>query len=286
MTHLPDALVEVLAHLDASSDYCRFVAGAPVGDGWLPGADVVDGAVLARWVADGVDRRGPKAAGVVGSFLASWIADIVAVPVVAAIQHSQRAWPVDLASLAVHRDEEGWFNGLAVLSGPVRVVRGDPAAGMVGVEVVDNVDSLVAITAAEIAAAVAPVFAEVRRLAPFGVRGMWGNLADAFSSEVVWAAQRRGADTADAFADARRFTDAVATAAGVAIVRPTPLTVQWSGGPTVVSCKGTCCLLYKLVPDARPDGDGYCTSCPKREATSQHTAMAAWLEELTAAAGN
>lgn len=285
MSHpLPAALVELIARLDADNEYSNFVAGSPEGDGWVAGTDLVDDSVLAEWFAHLVSEHGEAARDVAGSYLSSWIAEIVVLPVAAAIRDERRSWPIDLAALSVHRDPGGWFDGLAVAAGHLRVVRGDPAEESPGVEVFDDVDALIAATAAEVAATVGPMFAAVRRLAPFGVRGMWGNLADGFVSDAVWAAQRRGNDTAAAFAAADRFTDAVAAAAGVGIVRPSPLTITWSGGPTVVSRKGTCCLFYKTVPDARPDGDGYCTSCPKAEPDHQHAKLAAWLEELASGA--
>lgn len=65
-----------------------------------------------------------------------------------------------------------------------------------------------------------------------------------------------------------------------------PSPVRWSGGQSLCSVKGTCCLYHRTVSDPDPgEGDGYCISCPFTEPAHRHRRWAANLEEEAAVGG-
>jgi hypothetical protein len=49
-------------------------------------------------------------------------------PLAAAVLTMRRAWPLDPAELAVHRDEDGWFDALAVTGRRLSVLPDDEDA--------------------------------------------------------------------------------------------------------------------------------------------------------------
>lgn len=275
-------LAATLARLDAAHEYCRFTAAVPDEPGWTSLAAVLDDpSPIERWFGELVERdparRGHRDA--VGSILAGWFGEVVAEPIAAALLAERRAWPLDPASMYVHRGQEGWFDGLAVTSDQVRALTSDPDAGDDGVETFGSFEALLAQVADDVVALLDPMFAAVRALAPFGRRGMWGSTADSIVAGSVWAAHRRGDATADAFDAAMAFVDALAERTPLLVVRPARFPVRWSGGDFTASRKGTCCLIYKFeAPDKVPAS--YCTTCPLRDDESRHEKFATWLDEM------
>ncbi|MGH9041819.1 MAG: hypothetical protein ACRDZ3_16495 [Acidimicrobiia bacterium] len=137
--------------------------------------------------------------------------------------------------------------------------------------------------AAEAVDVLVPLFDAVRAWAPFGLRGMWGALADGIGGRAAFGAAERGEDGAPAFRRAMAVVDAIAKAAPLsAIIRPFLVPVEWSGGVTHLPRKGTCCLLYKTTADRDPSGENYCTACPLRDEESQLVRWVRWLEDRAA----
>jgi hypothetical protein len=276
-----------LARLDAADEHCRYVAGDPDGPGWYP-LDAVarDPGLVDAWYGRVLEGEAQGRRDVAGSYLASWLGGIVAETVVAALTSEHRAWPVDATLLAVHHHDDGWFDGIAVRASSLRVLPGDPDAGADHVEVVGGADALRALLADDLVAVVAPVFTAIRRRAPFGIRGMWGNLADGVVSSVAWRAWRAGDDVPAALDEAQALVDALAARAPARILPPRLERVDWSGGTAWFPVKTTCCLYYKTF-HGTPDrgGEGYCTSCPFREDAWRRSYWASWLDERTAQRG-
>jgi hypothetical protein len=155
----------------------------------------------------------------------------------------------------------------------------DPDIGAAHTEVVAGPATLHAIVADELVAIATTIFAAVRRLAPFGLRGMWGNFADGIAEGVVWRTRNFGEEAAPARRVALQLVDALADRVPALTVRPRFERVAWSGGTAWLPVKSTCCLYYKTFegsPD--PCGDGYCTSCPFRDDAWRLARWATWLE--------
>ena len=269
------ALAATLARRDAAEEYCTVVAGPPVDADWVAVADLLtDPTVLRGWYEQLLAGGHPP--DVAGSFLAGWLAEVLLHVVSTSLQGERRTWPLDPDRLWLHRNEGGWFDGIAVDADPLRVVAGDPAAGERGVEVHADVDALRRLLAGEAVAVLGPVFGAVRAMAPFGQRGMWGAAADAIASGAAYSAFRGERSTADAFAEAMALVDELVAAGAPASTRPTALAVTCTHGTLTASRKGTCCLWYKM--SAVEGADRYCLSCPLRDDESQLTGFATWLD--------
>jgi hypothetical protein len=127
-----------------------------------------------------------------------------------------------------------------------------------------------------------PLFATVRSFAPYGVRGMWGAIADSLGSSAATAAFRAGRPARPAFDEAMRIVDGLVAAGAGRITRPTPDVVRYTTGTTTVVHKGTCCLWYKTTDVGAPIGERYCLSCPLQPGADEHERWVAWLDELAA----
>jgi len=248
------ALADTLARLDAAEAYCSVVAGPPSDDRWVAVAALrTDTTTLHGWFEQLVASGHPP--DVAGSFLAGWLAEVIVRPVATSLQHERRTWPLDPDRLWLHHHADGWFDGIAIVAGRAALRR---------------------LLAADAVDVLAPLFAAVRALAPFGQRGMWGATADALASGAAYGAFRAGRATADAFGDAMALVDDMVVAGAPRLTRPTPLAVSCRHGTLIASRKGTCCLWYKL---SSADGEQrYCLSCPLRDDDDQRRGFAEWLD--------
>lgn len=273
-------LADTLGRVGAGQDWCRYIAGEPAGEGWF-GLDELqsDPGRLHRWLDDLVAGEAQGRREVAGSYLTAWLGGIVAGPVAAAVLTERRAWPMESGALSIHRDNGGWFDGLAVRRPSLLVLPDDPAAGAADVCVVEDVAALHERVAAGLVGVLRPLFALLRGPARVGAPAMWGGVADAIAATALAQARHRSHDGAAAWHEADRLIDAVQRAAPAVRARPTVERVKWSGGLAHFAVRGTCCLYFKISGCARdPRGESYCTSCPFRDAADRRQRWAAWLE--------
>jgi hypothetical protein len=276
-------LAATLARYGAADPYCTPVAGAPTGPRWTRLAAVLDDADLLRSWFDGLAGESHGAPDVAASYLASWLGGTLLDPLGWAVGAERRAWPLDPAALWIHRHEDGWFDGFAVAARQVRVLPADPDAGHPDAVVVADATELRERVASDAVAVLGPLFATVRSFAPYGVRGMWGAVADSLGSSAATAAFRAGRPARPAFEAAMGLVDALVAAGAGRITRPTPEDVRYTTGSTTVVHKGTCCLWYKTTDVSAPIGERYCLSCPLQPGADQHARWVAWLDEEAAA---
>lgn len=257
------------------------MAEEPSDDGWV-GLDEVldDGAILDSWYAGVLAGPARGHADVAGSFLAAWLSSVIGGPVAAAVLGQHGAWSSDPAALSVHRHPEGWFDGFAVARSIVLVLPDDPDAAHPGTEVVATVASLRARVADDLVPLLERIFAGIRARAPFGLRGMWGSLADHVGAIAVALARRSGGGHEQQWAAAAALLDAMAERASRVVARPALRLVDWSGGVAPLSVRGTCCLWYKTNPRG-PDrgGEDFCTTCPLRHPGDADRRWATFLAE-------
>lgn len=260
--------------------------GRPTEAGWFPLADLsAAGAVeceLERVAAHGSTARLPRQ--VAASYLASWVDSCVAGPAALLLALEGVLPEVSPTNLWLHRpDAEPWFDRVAFEDLRFWCREDHPAAGHPDALPVATDDELAARYADAVVAALAPIFTEVRAVGRYGERGMWGSFADDVAGSLMWITRANGGDPAGqhrVWQTLEGLFDAVADRAPRFRVRPEPVEVAWSGGATVFSRRGTCCLYYQDPAVAsEPEPDRYCTSCPKREPAGQRVEWAAWLEE-------
>ena len=277
----PGPLAATLGRRDAASEHCRYVAGRPQPDDrWLSlGTLLDDPAILAGWYHALVERDG--APDLAGSFLAGWIADVVTDGVAAAVREERRAWRLDPAGLLVHRHEESWFDGLAVLDPTVRVLSVDPDSGHADAVVVADVDALPRHRRGRhrrrrhAVVRRGPGAGAVRARAACGARWATASWAGRCGRLTKAAATSRRPSP-------RRWRSSTRSRARAPLrARPALQVVAWSGGTAHVARKSTCCLWYKRPPE--PGTDGYCLACPLLDPDDQQSRWAAWFEERAGA---
>jgi hypothetical protein len=270
-------------------DLCRAEIGVPSDEtehdrGWLP---------LGTITAHGLDelfaaaqRGGPRRPDYLGATVAAALVDVLVSTALPALLLERRLPEVAPANLTVRlHDDELWFHRVALVEPRCWALPDDPEAGDATVRTVANLDQLHVAFADVVVAAARGWFDAVRARAPFGRRGMWGQLADDVSATALWTARAAGLDQHETWDEGQAVIDVIAAAVPDLRVRPRRFPVRWSGGESLWHVKGTCCLWYTTAEDPDPCGDGYCTTCPLRPDDVRHERLAAWLETQTADAG-
>ena len=281
MPDTPDTLAETMQGVRSSDDVVRMVAGVPDGDSWVR----LDDATAVPAIFDGwferIRRTIPNGrADVTGAYLASFLAGAIATPLVRALVEHERAWRTTADAAWVHAHDDGWIDGVAILA-PVVVLPGDRAAGRDDVEVVPGIAELTTIAVRHLVSLVGPLFAEVRARAPYGLRGMWGTLADSMASDLTWAAHVDGRDVVAAWRSVQPALHCLAAAAPRSLTRPTFERVEVDGAIAHLTVRGTCCLYYQSQHTDAPID--YCSSCPMGSEATRRARRQEWLRRNVAA---
>ncbi len=256
-------VVATFARLRQLDEYLEAEVGPPEGAGWYSLDTVVSGGHLDSWLEDlARDHDGQR--DVAGAYLGSGLAGaVVTVPVSALV--AERRVPHLRAGLWLHRHNEGWFDRVAYTSTEVDVLADDPEAGHPHAVVVADQATLAERFAQCLVETLTPLLEAVRRRTPYGLRGLWGGVADEVTGTALRAARQTNTDGWAAWALSQAVLDHVA-ASQIHLRRPRPFPVSWSGGEALFQVKGTCCLYYKTHDGPLdPDGDSYCTTCPFRD---------------------
>lgn len=278
-------------------------ARSPRARGWLgPGWFHLDGTLttaiqLDAWLR--TELRGPASdlPDVAGSLVAyryaEALADLVVGPLVAERRVVRPGRPGPTA-LALRLGDPPRLAALAVAAPSLAVLPGDSDGGRPSTHVLAGARELLDLAAGLLVAHFEPLTAAVRARAPYGLRGMWGALAD----HVAEAALRHAPPTSAPGAAPAHATPAWATAQALIariahrqpLLRGRPRThrVASPSGPALYIEKGTCCLVYKAhrppaasAGGARPAGRtlidaAACDVCPLRAPVDRHDRLAAW----------
>ncbi|HKH05237.1 MAG TPA: hypothetical protein VKA65_08735 [Acidimicrobiales bacterium] len=161
---------------------------------------------------------------------------------------------------------------------------GSTVAGAAGarpsVVVVDGVEGLRDAAVRSLLDVFGPLVPAVRARAPFGVRGMWGTLADHQAEVALRRAREQRRDQAVAWAAVESLLDALAAREPLLRARPRPHPVDGPAGAALFAAKGTCCLIYKAAgpgPARALIDAAACTSCPLRSEADRHARLSAHL---------
>jgi hypothetical protein len=264
--------------------------GRPDSPAWFRLADLyADGAVAAEldWAAR-ADGDTPLPRDVAASYLASWIDSCVLGPAATLLVLEGVLPDVTPDNLWLRRHAtDRWYDRISYERPAFRCTADHAAAGHPDAAVVADRAELVAALADAAVALLTPLFAAVRARASYGLRGMWGSLADDLAGTLTWITRRSDGDATEqrlVWRATEEILDAVAARAPLLRVRPTVVDVEWSAGCTLFSRRGTCCLYYK-TPDAllHAEADRYCTSCPLRDPDEQREQWVRWLESASPA---
>jgi hypothetical protein len=260
-------VADTAARLAALDDHAGFeVVAAPGGD-WVPLAEAERGGHLDGWLARLAQVHGRR--NVAGSLVGGLVGEAVAGLTVAAITLDRRCPDPAAGNVAVRVHADGHLERRGVLGPAVAVLPGDPAAGDPRSVLVGDEAALHEWWAARAAASLAPLLAAVRARAPFGLRRLWGGVADEVAGTAIWIAQLAGRDAGEAWGLGRRMVDALARHAPVGLARGRPFDVGYPGGRRLFQVRGTCCLSYRSATETGPPAEAFCSTCPLRDDDSR-----------------
>ena len=312
----PSPGVATVARVDATRSWRRVTVDAG-GDGWFRLADrLADPAGLDAWYAAEVAGTGRGHRDLAGALIVYRFSGSLAELVVGPLLEQRRVVVLSPGNLSLRLGENARIESLSVTAPVVAVLADDPDAGRPGTVVVgpasgrtgspgtasaagpsgaagtSGTDALAALreVAVDGLLAVFGALAEaVRARAPFGLRGMWGTLADHLADVALRRARDRGSDGEAAWATASALVDDLAARQPLLRARPTRHEVVCAAGAGLFATKGTCCLIYKTnMPADRAEGRGSaqpwidadaCTSCPLRSEPDRTARLVRYLTD-------
>jgi hypothetical protein len=277
------------AAIRARDEHQVIELGRPQGASWFPLADLSGEGVVARelqWVAGA--PAGVRPADVAASYLAGYIGSCVLAPAATLLVLEGLLPDVSPGNLWLHREgTERWYDRIAYAGPSFWCAAEHAAAGHPDARPVGTTAELVERLASTSVEQLTPVFQAIRARAPYGLRGMWGSLADEVASSLLWITRRDDGDATEqrrVWKSIEAILDVLTARAPQLRVRPSPVEVDWSAGSTIYCRRGTCCLFYK-TPEAAayPEADQYCSSCPLRDPDEQ---LASWRQSLESPTGS
>ena len=179
----------------------------------------------------------------------------------------------------VRPTDGGWFDGLAIEDATVLVLADDEPTQRQGVRVLPSTAVIRDASAAAIAPILGATLAALRRVGPLGARRSGARSPTPSPARPCPTPRARGADPTIAFAGGRVAERRHRPPRGHGARPPALVTVPWSGGVAHEVRRGTCCLWYQTQEAPDPRGEGYCSSCPRRDADDQRQRWARWLDE-------
>lgn len=278
MTTATSPLAASFDRLRSYDELCRAEVDVHSGGGWLH-LGALPGRGLDELFA-AVTRPGPRRPDYAGAAVAATLVDALVSTALPVLLVERRLPDVSPANLSVLlHDAELWFTRVSLHEPGCWVLPDDDAAADRSASVVPSLEELHQRFAASLLEAVRPWFGAIRSRAPFGRRGMWGQLADDVCGTALWTARTVGCDPRAAWREANVILDHLADTVAELRVRPRLFPVRWSGGESLWQVKGTCCLWYTTSTDDADGGGGtYCTTCPLRPDDERRDRLRDWLE--------
>ncbi len=257
----PTPLKETSIRLTRIYQRFGFEVGIPVGDAWISISDACSPEEVIPWLDQLTHTTGGRR-DVAASYLGMWFAGVVARPLTALYLHELRAPASHLSHAAIRRLPDGRIDRLALPNSAMFALANDPGARHSDTRVVTNRNALADLVADNLFVLLDPFMIAIRANASYGRRGLWGSVADMIGGGSLQLARHTGMDQWTAWAEAWDLIERLAIRGASVNNRPRPLPIQWSGGETLFTVKGTCCLRYK---DRGCSNATYCSSCPLTE---------------------
>jgi hypothetical protein len=289
-----------VARVDATRSWRRVTVDA-AGDGWFRLADrLADPAGLDAWYAAELAGTGRGHRDLAGALIVYRFSGSLAELVVGPLLEQRRVVLLRPDHLSLRLAENARIESLSVGAPVVAVLPDDPDAGRPGTVPAADEAALRRVAVDGVLAVFEPLAAAVRERAPFGLRGMWGTLADHLADVALRRARDQGDEGSDAeaaWATASALIDELAARQPLLRARPTRHRVACPAGEALFATKGTCCLIYKTnMPadraeraeraedrgSAQPwiDADA-CTSCPLRSEADRTGRLVRYLTDRT-----
>lgn len=284
----PLAVAVTVARLDESSAWRRYACDE-AGDGWVQlDGRLADAGALDGWYRSELDGTARGHADLAGALIVYRFAGSLAELAVGPLLDQGRCVVLTPAAVSLRFGEAARLDALSVSASTVAMLADDPSAGEPGTAVVDSAADLPAVAVDGLLAVFGPLAMAVRARAPFGLRGMWGTLADHLAEVAVRRARERGRDVDAAWSDAEALIDELAAREPLLRARPRREVVTGDPGSATFVAKGTCCLIYKAAAVPAPERTNAgaarrlitaaaCTSCPLRSPEDRHARFAAYM---------
>jgi len=278
-----------VARVDATRSWRRVTVDAG-GDGWFGLADrLADPAGLDAWYAAELAGTGRDHRDLAGALIVYRFSGSLAELVVGPLLEQRRVVLLRPDNLSLRLAENARIEALSVAAPVVAVLPDDPDAADPGTVVVADEAGLRAAAVDGLIAVFDPLAGAVRERAPFGLRGMWGTLADHLVDVALRRARDGGSDPEAAWTIASALLDDLAAGQPLLRSRPTRHAVACPAGTALFATKGTCCLIYKTnMPADRAEGRGSaqpwidadaCTSCPLRSEPDRTARLVRYLTD-------
>jgi hypothetical protein len=281
-----------VARVDATRSWRRVTVDA-AGDGWFRLADRLDDpAALDDWYRTELAGTGRGHRDLAGALIVYRFSGSLAELVVGPLLEQRRVVLLTPEGLSLRLAENARIESLSVTAPVVAVLPDDPDAGRPGTVTVADHAGLRAAAVDGMLAVFEPLAEAVRARAPFGLRGMWGTLADHLSDVALRRARDGGRDAEEAWSTVAALTDDLAARQPLLRSRPSRHEVSCAAGTGLFSTKGTCCLIYKTnMPLGRTDRTDRsagaqpwidadaCTSCPLRPEADRTTRLTRYLTD-------
>lgn len=289
----PRVVATTVGRLDASSAWRRYATDEP-GGGWVPLAQrVADGPAVDAWYRTELGATARGHADLAGALIVYRFAGALAELVIGPLTDQRRSVALTPQAISLRFGDAARLDALSVSAPSVAVLPDDPEAGTAGARVVAAPADLRAVAVDGLRAVFAPLAHAVRARAPFGLRGMWGTLADHLAEVAVRRAREQRRDVESAWSAASDVIAELAASEPLLRARPRRQEVRWPGGVDLLVVKGTCCLIYKAAGAAAPRavpptagagarrlvGAAACTSCPLRREDDRAARFAGYLAQ-------
>ena len=262
----PRVVAATVGRLDASSAWRRFAADGS-GDDWVRLVDRLgDAGALDAWYRTELGATARGHADLAGALIVYRLAGALAELVVGPLLDQRRCLELAPEAISLRFGDAARLDALSVSAPAVAVLADDPGAGSPGARVVADRAGLRAVAVDGLVATFRPLAHAVRDRAPFGLRGMWGTLADHLAEVAVRRAREQRCDVEAAWSSASALIADLAAREPLLRARPRRQDVRWPGGTDLLVAKGTCCLVYKAAAGPGP------TSGPGRGAGPVPTA--------------
>jgi hypothetical protein len=274
-----EPLAVTAARLNPLSDLLAYRVGVPRQAGWLRFSDLTDAGLLLAWHREltRAERDYRRAAFSMANRITEAATKIWALPVIAdgrlPLAAPERA--------AIHLDGKGEGAGAAIEVQPLMVLPWDPAAGPGTVTASEREALLDAL--AERLVGISHVLEALHASLPIGLPALWSTLADSLGGWTLYLARLKDLDRQVTWRDIQGIISRISPQRPWLRARPRPFSVASPRGEELFQVRATCCLVYRTIANADPDGDGYCETCPLRTEGSRIRRTRAYLERRAAA---
>lgn len=245
-------LAQTLERVGELNEYLNVRLGAPSGEGWVPASELAyeDSPHLDPFLERVGAEHETEDRSVMASFFFGYYNWQVAAPAIISYLTESRVPDVSATNLALHVNEAGRVDDLAVLEEKFAALPDDPASKRPGATVVDDGDALRRYFLDRlIEGHLAPLVELLRTRTPLGRRALWAAVADRCASTVIWLTRQLGKeDLCPGEVEALVGEPPLEGKTGV-------MYVEHAGRTEMFLRRGSCCFYYKLARE-------HCATCP------------------------